>query len=480
MINKRVILRARRDDLLMILHLRITTIIAAFLITPSLHAELPGQGPRLGHDRIDQAQIESGTMGLKEIRGAGLKVFSTPFNKLDGYGDGPMNPSNSRDPGGRPTLGDNGTFLRVNGLDGQSCLECHSIISNASVPAKFGIGGVGGSVSNAIFQPTLIDVSDDLNLNHAAMDGRFINPPFLFGSGGVELIAKEMTTDLQGLKDFAVQNPATPVQLETKGINFGVLVYDGVDFDYTGVEGIDTDLVVRPFGRKGEFPTVRAFDQGAMMFHFGMQPIELVGKDVDDDGDGVVNEMLIGELSALAIFNTTLERPQRDKSPQSAAQGIRLFRTVGCVMCHRPTLISNGQVLSYSFPEVANDPSVNIYYNVNLATSTSGFRVAKSGGIEVPLFADLKRHDMGPGLAEFVGHPLDSQFTTARLWGVADTAPYMHDGRALTLNDAILMHGGEAQPARNRYARLAEKDQATLLEFLLSLRTPKTPAADLE
>jgi len=68
---------------------------------------------------------------------------------------------------------------------------------------------------------------------------------------------------------------------------------------------------------------------------------------------------------------------------------------------------------------------------------------------------------------------------TARLWGIADTAPYMHDGRALTLNDAILMHGGEAQSARDNYAALAEADQAKLLELLLSLRTPKNPAADL-
>jgi hypothetical protein len=142
-------------------------------------------------------------MSLDEIRSAGLKMFSTPFNKRDGYGDGPMNPLDTTGPGGRPTLGGNGTFLRVNGLDGQTCFECHSIVSNASVPAKLGIGGVGGSVTNAIFQPTFIDVTDTLNIEQAAMDGRFINPPFLFGSGGIELLAKEMTADLQALKQFA-------------------------------------------------------------------------------------------------------------------------------------------------------------------------------------------------------------------------------------------------------------------------------------
>jgi hypothetical protein len=418
-------------------------------------------------------------MSLDEIRSAGLKMFSTPFNKRDGYGDGPMNPLDTTGPGGRPTLGGNGTFLRVNGLDGQTCFECHSIVSNASVPAKLGIGGVGGSVTNAIFQPTFIDVTDTLNIEQAAMDGRFINPPFLFGSGGIELLAKEMTADLQALKQFAEQNPGLPVQLETKGVDFGELVFDGVEFDVSGVEGIDADLVVRPFGRKGEFATVRAFDEAAMMFHFGMQPVEVVGEDIDEDGDGVSNEVLIGELSALVIFNTTLHRPTEDNLNDSALQGSEIFVSVGCASCHKPALESNSEVLTYSFPEVQEDPSVNVFYEVNLTRAPAKFKKSKRGGIEVPLFADLKRHDMGPGLAETFGHPMDAQFTTARLWGVADTAPYLHDGRALTLGEAILLHGGEAQDARDQFAALAEEDQAKLLEFLLSLRTPRNPASDL-
>jgi hypothetical protein len=294
------------------------------------------------------------------------------------------------------------------------------------------------------------------------------------------LIAKEMTVELQDLKLLAQQNPGMPVQLETKGINFGELVYNGVEFNVSGVKGIDSDLVVRPFGRKGEFATVRGFDDAAMMFHFGMQPVEIVGEDEDEDGDGVSNEVLIGELSALVIFNTTLEHPTEERRSGSAAQGGEIFASIGCASCHRPRLTSNSKVLTYSFPEVENDPSVNIFYEVNLARAPAKFGKATGGGLEVPLYADLKRHDMGPALAEFFGHPLDNQFTTARLWGVADTAPYLHDGRALTLGEAILLHGGEAQTARDQYAAMAEEDQAKLLEFLMSLRTPINPASDLD
>jgi hypothetical protein len=450
-----------------------------FLAANSLHAELPGQGPRLGQDRLTQAEIEAGTLKLRDIRRAGLKMFSTPFNKLDGYGDGPMNPSNTTDPGGRPTLQNNGTFLRINGLDGQTCFECHSIISNATIPATLGVGGVGGSVTNAIFQPTFLDVSDSLELGQAAMNGRLINPPFLYGSGGVELIAREMTTELQNLKALAQANPDLSITLQSMGVNFGELRFDGVSFDYSGIRGIDTDLVVRPFGRKGEFATVRSFDKGAMMFHFGMQPVEVVGEDIDEDQDGVANEVLVGEMSALVIFNTTLERPTEPRRDRKAKPGPALFSDIGCAACHIPSLYSDSSELTYSYPEVLDDPSANIYLTVDLARAPAKFQRVKGGGVEVPLYADLKRHDMGPGLAESFGHPLDSMFTTARLWGVADTAPYLHDGRALTLDEAILMHAGEAQDARDQYAGLAEKDKAVLLEFLLNLRTPRHPARDL-
>ena len=87
----------------------------------------PGEEPALGSNRITQADVVGGALSEDDIRLAGQKIFSTPFNKLDGYGDGPINPLDPTSPGGRPTLQNNGTFLRVNGLDAQTCMECHSV-----------------------------------------------------------------------------------------------------------------------------------------------------------------------------------------------------------------------------------------------------------------------------------------------------------------------------------------------------------------
>ena len=94
----------------------------------------------------------------------------------------------------------------------------------------------------------------------------------------------------------------------------------------------------------------------------------------------------------------------------------------------------------------------------------------------MPLFADLKIHYMGEALTEGDGNSL---FTTARLWGAGGTAPYLHDGRALTLNSAISQHGGEAQPEADAFDALNDSEQASLIAYLKTLRTPVDPNVGL-
>jgi CxxC motif-containing protein (DUF1111 family) len=89
---------------------------------------------------------------------------------------------------------------------------------------------------------------------------------------------------------------------------------------------------------------------------------------------------------------------------------------------------------------------------------------------------------MGAGLAEDFHGATDRrnrEFITAKLWGVADTSPYLHDGRAMTLNEAILMHGGEAAAARDGYVALADSEKNQVLAFLRTLRNPVSPNADV-
>ncbi len=459
-----------------------------------------------GDFRVEQDDI--GNLTRNEIRLAGMRMFTTPFRLKDGYGDGDDNPPSptpgTNHEGERGSIQGNGTFQRINGLDAQTCLECHSIVSNRKVPAKFGIGGIGGVNSTVMGAggATFVDLTTTNKQQN--INGRVINPPFIFGAGGIELLANEMTRRLNNQLDGTA--PGQTKLLQAKGVPFGSVTRnpDGSikTFDHDGdpsteeiaegVEGVfdlrplirddhgnlvaNTDfLVVAPFGRKGDNKSIRTFDTGALSFHFGMQ----VGNH-DNDNDGVFNEVTSGELSALSIFVATAQTPfvetaQTAFQEERNARGRRVMKEVGCTECHIPTMKTKTTQLGFRFPEIGNKPfdPDTIFFSVDLTKPPMNFPENDKGGITVELFADLKRHDMGPSMAEFNG---DSMFTTMRLWGVADTAPYLHDGRALTIRDAIIMHGADAQseayPAVQAFRARSASDKRAVLAFLNTLRSP--------
>ena len=95
-----------------------------------------------------------------------------------------------------------------------------------------------------------------------------------------------------------------------------------------------------------------------------------------------------------------------------------------------------------------------------------------AGGHPVWLFSDLKRHDMGPeNAARHVQNGVGpGDYLTPRLWGVADSAPYLHDGRAPSFDYAIAGHGGEGAAARAAFAALTWEEKGALRVYLMSLR----------
>src|SRR5262249_2926939 len=109
--------------------------------------------------------------------------------------------------------------------------------------------------------------------------------------------------------------------------------------------------------------------------------------------------------------------------------------------------------------------------NGNIITRLGSFGVDGSGRAIVRLFGDMKRHDMGAGMAEGIDEVGTgaSVFMTENLWGVGTTAPYLHDGRATTLTEAILEHGGEAAGSRDNFIALSTTDKQDLVAFLKSL-----------
>jgi CxxC motif-containing protein (DUF1111 family) len=73
--------------------------------------------------------------------------------------------------------------------------------------------------------------------------------------------------------------------------------------------------------------------------------------------------------------------------------------------------------------------------------------------------------------------PVAPEWKTPPLWGVADSAPYLHDGRAETLEEAILAHAGEARDVTANYKALSPTEQVQVIAFLKTLRAPKSAAA---
>ncbi|MCU1742386.1 di-heme oxidoredictase family protein [Pseudomonas sp. 20P_3.2_Bac5] len=155
------------------------------------------------------------------------------------------------------------------------------------------------------------------------------------------------------------------------------------------------------------------------------------------------------QLSELHFYLSHLAPPpRRDRDTPAVKRGERLFAEAGCTLCHRPQLTTG----------------VHPDYKT-------------LSGRKIEPYTDLLLHDMGEGLADGRDDYLASgrEWRTPPLWGVGlieqinPGAGYLHDGRARSLTEAVLWHGGEAAVARQRFAALSAEDRGALLGFLKSL-----------
>ena len=412
--------------------------------------------------RITQDEVESGEWLPDQLFELGGQLFHLHFTREVGFGGADL-PLLSRF-----HLGKRG------GPDADRCASCHW---------RGGPAGAGDAVDNAML------LSDGSSAALATPR----NPPSLVGAGLQEIVAREMTAELQRLRDEAIEfaadeGYAVRIDLHAKGVAFGFLtVHPDGGVDATEVEGVDPDLVVRPFGWKGTFESVRDVSEDALNIHHGMQTNHLVAEgDVlrvgsgggdDPDGDGFVEEITEGQVSALTLYIAMQEMPQELLPEDSMmllywAEGRQDFDALGCSECHTPSLPVDRP--RFRLVSRVGGPT----YVVDMPTEAAQPRIVADdeGAYAVRMYTDLKRHSMGEALAE--NRPIDGLapdvFLTPPLWGIARSRPYLHDGSAPTLEDAILAHGGEAQTSRDAFAALDELDRAPLRVFLTSLsRAPR-------
>ncbi len=239
---------------------------------------------------------------------------------------------------------------------------------------------------------------------------------------------------------------------------------DPEDLDADGVSGrLNNDAAgVGRFGLKSQSNNIELFTRAPLMNQMGITSNPFQGSagtvslepgvapqasgspnSPTTDGDGVPDPEISSEqLADLIFFTRRLAPPQPRALAARESRGRATFSAIGCAACHLPELTSSrGPVRAYT---------------------------------------DLLIHDMGDELADHMGlgrpqitrndpDHTGREFRTSPLWGVSRFAPYLHDGRAETIDEAILMHGGESLGARQRYESLDAAERADLLAFLEAL-----------
>ncbi len=255
-------------------------------------------------------------------------------------------------------------------------------------------------------------------------------PNALWGRGYLEAVADEEIE--------AVEAAQADAGLVSGRINR--VAWSGVEADsefHAYVPG-DTGLVGR-FGHKARVVTLDEFAADAMVGDMSitspLRPEEHPNPDGLTDDDHAGPDASIDDVNALADYTRTLAIPARPEP----GPGAEVFADAGCADCHVPTL-----------------------------RTRADYPLAPLADVDAPVYTDLLLHDLGPDLADGQGDgdALSAEWRTAPLIGLRHLDGFLHDGRAATLEEAILAHGGEAADARAAFEGLPTDERAALCAFL--------------
>ena len=499
---------------------RLRWVLVVLLILNALHAKATlGQSASrepLGREVAVPRHLQDGeefTVPLDALLAHGRLLFEARWTVQEGGGR-PLTKGTGRpivDPS-QPLVGAR-AFNRISAPDANSCAGCHN--------APYGISGGGGDVVTNVFVlgqrfdfltfdrtdrlPTrgaVDEFGDPVSLQNVG-DSRATTG--LFGAGYLEMLARQMTEELQRTRDrISVGQTA---ELVAKGIHFGALTLrgDGI-WDTSRVEGLGRlsllaitkstppTLIIRPWHQASNVVSLREFTNTAYNQHHGIQSTERFGRDTDPDGDGFTNELTRADVTAVSIWQATLPVPGRviTRHPaieRAVMEGEHAFERIGCATCHVPRLPLDRDGWIFSEPNPFN-PAGNLRsgeardLKVDLSNpALPGPRLAPdaTGKVWVEAYTDFKLHDIcDSGEKE----PLDQnqsqwskklaegncRFLTKRLWGAANEPPYFHHGLFTTLRRSVLAHGGEAAASRRAFEALAPADRDAVIEFLKTLQ----------
>jgi hypothetical protein len=405
-------------------------------------------------------------------------------------------------------------FNRVSGPDSNSCSGCHN--------EPF--AGGGGDKVTAVFvlgqrfDFATFDHTDGVATDESTMEnGQFATLQDIAnerktigmnGSGFIEMLARQMTARMQAIRDSIAPGTAKP--LVANGVSFGTLARnpDG-SWITSGVQGLPPaslatsgpdkppTLLIFPFSQAGAFISLRQFTNSAFNQHHGIQSEERFGSGIDADGDGFTDELTRADVTATVVYQATLAVPGQiipsdDEVRRAVSNGQQRFSDAGCANCHIPKLPLYNKGWIYTEPGPYN-PAGNLQVgeaptlSVDLTSDElPGPRLKpdSNGVVWVPAFTDLKLHNICTGPKDPNGETLNQNlaptlpgffggseyFLTRKLWGLANSGPFLHHGKFTTIREAIGAHAGEALASRQAFDALSEYDRDSIIEFLKTLK----------
>jgi CxxC motif-containing protein (DUF1111 family) len=213
------------------------------------------------------------------------------------------------------------------------------------------------------------------------------------------------------------------------------------------------------FGWKAQFATLEEFVAAACANEIGLgNPLAKQANPLTrSDAPKAKLDLDAGQFLALVSYVDTLPRPHEvpptgSDEQKLAGRGKALFGRIGCADCHSPDLGGVKGVYSDLLLHRLDDRSL--------------------GGMGYGNPRDTRPVPLPEN------HPDTDEWRTPPLWGVADSAPYFHDGGSPTLEAAILRHLGDAFDVTEEYRSLSPRDQSAVLHFLMTLKAPPMSKPD--
>jgi CxxC motif-containing protein (DUF1111 family) len=231
---------------------------------------------------------------------------------------------------------------------------------------------------------------------------------------------------------------------------------DGISGRAHRVTGADGTVGIGRFGWKASQPTLEGQVIAALHGDIGITSPRRPDEDLTSDQRAAINapsggspEIDAHKVGRIAHYMRALAVPNQRRSVDAdVPRGRALFEAARCTACHLPEARTGG-----------------------------ASQLAQLRGATIHPYTDLLLHDMGEGLADDRrdGDASGREWRTPPLWGIGlletvnGNQNYLHDGRARTIEEAVLWHGGEAQRSRDAFALMSADERAALLAFLSSL-----------